>query len=170
MRQNHWTMSYRSLWPTFIIRSVIASHCLIIPKNNGCWRNSSRYKAKWLDHKIYRLVIVTYIYFEVKRLHQTDLLSQNMMFINSTVFNKYIRQNHYIMKYRPLWPIYTLRSKVTSHWLIPKYGVHPSNSLQDKIDGLRNIGHADLFFFEVKGWSHWLTIQKYDIHPSVFSI
>ena len=30
--QNHWTMKYRSQWPTFILRSHIRSYCFIIPK------------------------------------------------------------------------------------------------------------------------------------------
>ena len=43
-----------------------------------------------------------------------------------------IRQNHWTMKYRSLWPIFILRSKGASHWLIIQmFDINPSNSLQD---------------------------------------
>ena len=35
IRQNHWTMKYRSQWPIFILRSNFGSYWLIIPNNNG---------------------------------------------------------------------------------------------------------------------------------------
>ena len=32
IRQNHWTMEYRSQWPTLVLRSNVRSYCPIIPK------------------------------------------------------------------------------------------------------------------------------------------
>ena len=61
IRQNHWTMKYRSHRPTFIFMSNVGSYRPIIPKYDV---HTSRCYAKSQDHEIQ--VTVTYIYFEVK--------------------------------------------------------------------------------------------------------
>ena len=40
IRQNHWTMKYRSQWPTFILRSHVRSYWLIMPKYHVHTSNS----------------------------------------------------------------------------------------------------------------------------------
>ena len=40
IKQNHWTVKYRTRWPTFIIRSTVGSHWLIIPKYDAHLSNS----------------------------------------------------------------------------------------------------------------------------------
>ena len=62
IRQNHWTIKYGSQWPTFILRSNVGSYWLTIPSMMFI-HQSSRYKAKSLDHEMQ--VTVAYIYFEV---------------------------------------------------------------------------------------------------------
>ena len=43
--QNHWTMTYRSQWPTFILRSNIGSYWFILPKNDVHW--TVEYRSCW---------------------------------------------------------------------------------------------------------------------------
>ena len=51
---------------------------------------------------------------------------------HSSIKYKDIRQNQWTMKYRSQWLTFIFRSNIGSYWLIiPKYGVHISNSLQD---------------------------------------
>ena len=52
IRQNHWTMKYRSQWPINILRSDVGSYWLIVPKYDVQLLNSFRYKANSLDHEI----------------------------------------------------------------------------------------------------------------------
>ena len=40
IRQNHWTMKYRSQWPSVILRSNVVSYWLIIPNNDVHTSNS----------------------------------------------------------------------------------------------------------------------------------
>ena len=50
IRQNHWTIKYRSLWPTLFWGRVILTHN---PKEWCSYtKQSSRYKAKSVDHEI----------------------------------------------------------------------------------------------------------------------
>ena len=65
-----------------------------------------------------------------------------------------------------------------SRWLIiQKFDIHPSSCLQQiiiikihvhsKINGSWNIGHLELhLFWDQKFASNWLSIQKFDAHPS----
>ena len=40
IRQNHWTMEYRSQWPTLILRSNVGSYWFILPKYDVHTSNS----------------------------------------------------------------------------------------------------------------------------------
>ena len=61
--KNHWTMKYRSLWPTSIIRPIIVSHWLIIQMYD---MQQSNIDFKIQDKLTWPWNTVTYIYFEVK--------------------------------------------------------------------------------------------------------
>ena len=93
----------------------------------------------------------------------TDSLSWSMMFIQQTVF-----------KTTGPWNIghsdLHLRLNIWSYWLIiPKYGVHISNSLQDIRQNhwpMKYRSQWPTFIFRSNVVSYWLTILKYDVHIS----
>ena len=97
IRQNHWTMKYRSQWHTFILRSNVVSYWLIIPKYDVHTSNSlqdtrqnhwtMKYRSQWPTYilrsnvRSYRLIIPKY------DVHTSNSLQD-------------IRQNHWTMNYR----------------------------------------------------------------------
>ena len=101
IRQNHWTMKFRSQWPMFIFRSNFGSYWLIIPNNDVHKSNSlqdirqkhwtMKYRSQWPTFILranigsFWLIITNY------DVHTSNSLPD-------------IRQNHWIMKYRACWP------------------------------------------------------------------
>ena len=126
--QNHWTMKYKSQWPTFILRSSIKSYWLITLKyyvyisnslqgmrqNHSTMKYSSQsptFILRW-SIKSYWLIIPRYY-----------------VYISNSLQD--IRQNHWTMKYRSQWPTFILRSSFKSYWLFSQmHHVYTSNSLQ----------------------------------------
>ena len=50
IRQNQWTMKYRSHWPTFILRSCVGSYWFIIPNSLQAIRHNHwtmKYRSQW---------------------------------------------------------------------------------------------------------------------------
>ena len=122
-------MKYRSQWPTFILKSSIKSHWLIIPRYHVYTSNSlqairqshwtMKYRSQWPTFilkssiKSYWLIILRY-----------------HVYTSNSLQN--IRQNHWTMKYRSQWPTFILRSIIKSYWLIiTRYYVNTSKSLKD---------------------------------------
>ena len=74
------------------------------------------------------------------------------------------------MKYRSCWPIFTLRSKFGSHYLILwKYDTHASNSLGDIRQShwtMKYRSHRPTFILRSNVRSYWPLIPKYDIYTS----
>ena len=135
IRQNHWSMKYRSHRPTFILRSNIGSYWPIIPKYDV---------QKIIVHTSNSLQNVTQNHWTMKyrlqwpifilRSRLWVILTHNQKKNNVHTSNSLqdIRQNHWTMECRSQWPTIILRSNVGSYWFIlPKYDVHTSNSLQD---------------------------------------
>ena len=129
IRQNHWTIKYRSQWPKFILRSNVVSYRLIILKYDVHAANSlqdirqnhriMKYKSQW-PSIIFRSNVGSYWF----------IIPKYDVHISNSLQDK--RQNLWTMKYRSLWPTFILRSNIMSYWLIiPKYDVHAANSLQD---------------------------------------
>ena len=127
IRQSHWTLKYRSQWPTFILRSNV-SCWLIITKYDVHTSNrlqdirqnhwTMKYRSQWPTF-ILRSNVSCWLIITKYDVHTSNRLQD-------------IRQNHWTMKYRSQWPTFILRSNVMSYWHItPKYDVHTSNSLQD---------------------------------------
>ena len=99
IRQNHWTMKYRSMWLTFIQISNIWSYWLIIPKYDIHTSNSlqdirqnhwtMKYRSQWptfilrANVRSYWLIIPKY-----------DVHTSN---------SQDKRQNHWTVKYRSWW-------------------------------------------------------------------
>ena len=89
---------------------------------------SSRYNTISHHHEI--LIIVTYIYFEVKC--QVILTHNPKVWCSNIKHSSRYKANHWTMKYRSQWPTLIFRSNVGSYWLIIlKHDVHISNSLQE---------------------------------------
>ena len=101
IRQNHWTMKYRSHGPTFILRSNVGSYWPIIPKYDTHTSNSlqdvpqnhwtMKYRSQWPTF-IFRSNIGSYWFI----LPKYDVHTSNSL--------QYIRQNHWTVKYRSGWP------------------------------------------------------------------
>ena len=118
IRQNHWTIKYRSQWPTFILRSRIKSYWLIIPRYHVNTSNSlqdirqnhwtMKYRSQWPTF-ILRSSIKSY-WLIISRYH-----------VNTSNSLQDIRQNHWTIKYRSQWPTFILRSSIKSYWLIIDY-------------------------------------------------
>ena len=97
---------------------------------------------------------MSYKYFEVK--HRVILA--------------HIRQNHWTMNYRSQCPTNILRSNIGLSWLIiPKYGVHISNSLQVIRQNhwtMKYRSQWPTFILRSNVMSYWLIIPKFDVHIS----
>ena len=102
IRQNHWTMKYRSQRPTFILKSSIKSYSLISPRyvytsNNlqDIWQNhwTVKYRSHWPTF-IYRSRMKSY-WLITPRYH---------VYTSDSLQN--IRQNPWTMKYRSEWPTF----------------------------------------------------------------
>ena len=126
---NHWTMTYRSQWPTFILRSNVGSYWFILRKYDVHTSNSLqdirqihwtvKYRSQW-PILILRSCFGSYWFI----IPNNDIHTWNSL--------QGVRHNHWTMKYRSQWPTFILRSNIGSYWLIiRKYDVHTSNSLQD---------------------------------------
>ena len=148
IRQNHWTMKYRSWGPTFILRSCIGSYWFIIPNNDYPTWNSLQGKR--------------HIHWPIKYMSQwpTFILRSNF-WSYWFILRKYdvhtsnslqdIRQNHWTVKYRSQWPTFILGSCIGSYWfIILNNDVHTWNSLQ----GIRQ-NH-----WTMKYRSQWPTVDK----------
>ena len=89
---------------------------------------------------------------------------------HSSIKYKDIRQNQWTMKYRSQWPTLIFRSNIRSYWLIiPKYGVHISNSLQDIRQNhwtMKYRSQWPIFIFRSNIGPYWLIIPKYGGHIS----
>ena len=122
---NHWTMKYRSQWPTIIFRLNIGSYWLIIQKY-GVYISNRLQDIRQNHWTIkYRSQRPTFILRSNVKSYWLVILKHDVHTSNSL---QDIRQNHWTMKYRSQWPTFILRSNVVSYWLIiPKYGLHISN-------------------------------------------
>ena len=108
IRQNHWTMKYRSQWPTFIFRSNIRSYWLILPKYGVHISNSlqdirqnhwtMKYRSQWPTF-IFRSNIGPYWL----------IIPKYGGHISNSLQD--IRQNHWTMKYRSHWPMLKIGEK-----------------------------------------------------------
>ena len=74
------------------------------------------------------------------------------------------------MKYRSQWPIFILRSKVKSYWLIsPRHHVNASNSLQNMRQShwtMKYRSQWPTFILRSSIKSHWLIIPRYHVYTS----
>ena len=116
MKQNHWSMKYRSLWLTFIIRPIITSHPLNRPRDIRQNHWTMKYRSLWPTFILRSKVVSRWLIIQKFEVHPSNSLQD-------------ISENHWTMKHRSLWPSFILRTKVVSHWLIfQKFVVHPSKS------------------------------------------
>ena len=95
--QNHWTMKYRSQWPTFILRSNIVSYWLII-RNYDVHTSNSLWDIRQNQWTMkYRSLWPTFIlrsYWHI--IPKCDVHTSNSL--------QDIRQNHWTVKYGSCWP------------------------------------------------------------------
>ena len=127
MKQNRWTIKYRSLTYTYLTRSVYVSHWSLIP-------------TMMFIHQII-LTILNKIT-RPWNIGHVDIYLKSKFGSHCLIIWKYdthasnnledIRQNHWTMKYKSHRPIFIFRSNVGSYWpIIPNYDVHISNSVHD---------------------------------------
>ena len=187
IRQNQWTMKYRSLTYIYCTRLIFESHWSIIPSTTflhqtvfrliqsdvgfdciSSWSSLclsfyfSRHEAKSLDHKI-----------QVTDLHILDKVNLCVTLIHYTKYDVHpsnnlegIKQNHYTMKYMSLscWLIFTMWSKFGSHCIIIwKYDTHASNNLGDIRQNhwtMKYRTHRPTFILRSNIRSYWPIIPK----------
>ena len=173
MRQNHWTMKYRSRRPTFILRSSIKSYWLISPRHHVYTSKSlqnirqnhwtMKYRSQWPTF-ILRSSIKSY-WFISPRYH-----------VYSSKSLQDIKQNHWTMKYRPQWPT-LFWSQASSHTDSVAQGImFIVHQIVFKIWGNItepwNIGHSDPLSFKGQASSHTDSLSQgiMFIHQIVFKI
>ena len=130
IKQNHWTMKYRSQCLTFILRLNTVSYHFIIWKYDIHMSNGlSDIGQTSLDHEI--LVTVTYNHIEVKGCVIHFIIWKYDVHMSNDLQD--IKQNHWTMKYRSQgWLAFILRWIIVSHhFIIWKYDVNMSNGLSD---------------------------------------
>ena len=142
MRQNHWTMKYRSQWPT----SFFSGPCLILTRGEiYSTVNGVPLHTAFHYHPNIVLIWLKYCWKGRKiashpSIHTSFLRSSiKSYWLITPRYHVYISinledttQNHWTMKYRSQWSIFILRSSIKSYWLIsPSYHIYTSNSLQD---------------------------------------
>ena len=157
IRQNHWTIKYRSHRLTFILRSNTWSYWPII--------------QKYYVHISNSLQDVTQNHWTMKYRSQWPIFILRSNFgsywliipnnnVNTSNSRQDLRQNHWTMEYRSQWHTWILRSNFWSYWLIiPNNNVHTSNSLQD----IRQ-NH-----WTVKYRSCWPSLHDLQVHVTRFN-
>ena len=166
MKQNHWTVKYRSLTYIYLMRSISVSHWSIIPTmmviHQIILKILSKITRPWnIGH------VDLYLFWGQTGSHCLIIWKYDTLTPNSL---GNIRQNHWTMKYRSQWPTFILRSNVWSYWLIiPNYDVHTSNNLQDIRQNQWTMKYRSqwpIFILRSNVGSYWRIIPKYDVHTS----
>ena len=111
IKQNHWTIKYRSLTYIYLMRSMFVRHWSITPTmmciHQIILKILSKITRPWtIGH-------VDLYLFWGQSLGHNIALSKNMTLIHQIALD--IRQNHWIMNYRSQWPIFILRSNARSY-------------------------------------------------------
>ena len=159
-------MKYRSLTHIHFTRSISESQWSIIPSATFLHQIVFEIRSEncWTIKYVTVLHILGKVNFCVTLIHYTNYAvhpSNNL---------EDIKQNHYTMKYRSCWLIFTLRSKFGSPCLIIwKYDTHASNSLGDirqTIWTMKYRPHRPTFILRSNVMSYWPLIPKYDVHKS----
>ena len=153
MKQNRWTIKYRSLTYIYLVKSMYVSHWSIIQTmmfiHQIILKILSKITRPWnIGH------VDLYLLWG-QSLGHTVSLSENDTHASNCLGD--IRQSHWTMKYRSHRPTFILRSNVRSYGsLIPKYDVHTSNSLQHIMQNhwAIKLGHSDLYLFWGKTLGH----------------
>ena len=158
IRQNQWTMKYRSL--THIFYEVNLCVTLIYYPKYNISPSDSLQDIKQ-NHWTIKYRSLTYIYLMRSIFVSHWSIIPTMMFIHQIILK-------ILSKITRPW--FILRSKFGSHCLIIwKYDTHPSNSLGDIRQNhwtMKYRSQWPTFIFRSKVWSYWLKIQKYDVHTS----
>ena len=124
MKQNRWTIKYRSLTYIYLVRSMYVSHWSIIPTmmfiHQIILKILSKITRPWNIGHVDIFTLRSHCLINWKYdTHASNSLGD-------------IRQSQWTIKYRSYRPKFILRSNVRPYWpLILKYDVHTSNSLQD---------------------------------------
>ena len=154
IRQNHWTMKYMSHRPTFILKSNVGSHWLIIPQydvTQNPW--TMKYRSQRPIFILRSNVITYWLNIQNYDVHTSNNLHD-------------IRHNHRTVKYRSCWP--SLHDLLSAGWFNSKKTRKKTSGHTDswsqimmfihqivfkvlgKITGPWNIGHNDLHLCLVK--------------------
>ena len=167
MKQNHWTIKYRSLTYIYLMRSISVSHWSIIPTMMFIHQIILKILSKIT--KPWNTGHVDLYLFSGQSLGHTVSLSENMTLIH----------HHIVLE---------ISGKITGPWNIGQSDLHlflgqmlghtdswsqivmfihqTVFKIKGKITGPWNIGHKDLHLFRSNVWSYWLTIPKYEVHTS----
>ena len=167
MKQNRWTIKYRSPTYIYLIRSIYVSHWSILPNmmfiHQIILTILSKITRPWnIGH------VDLYLLWGQSWDH-TVSLSENITLMHQIVLGD-IRQNHWTMKYRSHRPTFILRSNVGTCWpIIPKNDVHTSKSLQDIMQNhwtMKYRSQWPSFIFRSNVESYWIIIPNNDVHIS----
>ena len=170
MKQNRWTIKYRSrtyiLTYIYLVTSMYVSHWSIIP--NMIFIHQIILKILRKITRPWNIGHVDLYLLWGQSLGHTVSLSNNMTLMHQIVLGD-IKQSHWTMKYRSQRPTFILRSNVGSYGpFIPKYGVHTSNSLQDVRQNHWTIKYRshDLYLFWGKTLGHTDSYPNNNVHAS----
>ena len=110
------------------------------------------------QHKIKNLVFC-------KQLVKLDQVPSGARIPPASAISWYIKKPTKSMKYRSLWPTFSLRSNSGhSHSFIPNF--HVALNIQDKITGSWNICQRYTSIIRLKVGLYWLIIPSYHFHTS----
>ena len=124
IRQNHWIMKYKLLWPTFILKSTFGSYWHNLKVHRLYTKYSSRYKVNhsvWIYRSMWPKFILGQTSGDIKG------QSARMVSIHEIIFKKCKITglwNIYL-----LWPTFILRPNVrSSRLIIEQYDIHTCNT------------------------------------------
>ena len=169
IRQNHWTMKYRSLTHTYFRKSIFLPYWSIISS------------TKLLHQIVFKILSKitglrnighwpTYIWWGQSLCH-INAISQNMMFINQIILkikNLYAKSLDHELHVSDLHACCEVSLCVILIEYL-KYGFHVSNSLRDIRQNLWTMKYMSLrptFILRSMVAPHWLSIKMFDINPS----
>ena len=111
-RYNHWTMKYRSWWPTFSLKSSIKPYWLISPRYHIYTSNSLQNISQNHWTMIYRSQWPTFILRSSIKSYWL-ITPKYYVYISNSLQG--MRKNHWTMKYSTQSTTFILRWSISSH-------------------------------------------------------
>ena len=168
MKQNHWTIKWRSLTYIHLMRSIFVSHWSFIPTMMFIYQIILKILSKitrpWnIGH------VDLYLFWGQSLGHPVS--SENMTLIHQIVIETYAEiTGPWNIGHNDIHLFWGQRSNVLSYWpIIPKYDVNTSNSLQDIMQNhwtMKYRSQWPTFILRSNIRSYWFIIPNNDVHTS----